>query len=147
MSGFDAIPSGARVQPKPFTLHIPEQDLLDFKFLVKLSRIASPTVENSSSKFGVTRDWLVKARDTYLSEGFDWRGHEQRINSFPNFKTYVEVMGETGPDGMWIHFAALFSKRKDAVPIMFMHGWPGKFFVFYFRQVSCVSLQKTSQGG
>ena len=29
-----------------------------------------------------------------------------------------------------VHFAALFSKRKDAVPIAFFHGWPGSFLEF-----------------
>jgi hypothetical protein len=24
-----------------------------------------------------------------------------------------------------IHFAALFSKKKDAVPLIMLHGWPG----------------------
>ena len=24
-----------------------------------------------------------------------------------------------------IHFAALFSKKPDAVPLMMLHGWPG----------------------
>ena len=132
MSGFDIIPSTALVQPKPFTINVPEQDLHDFKLLLRLSKIAPPTYENARAEFGITRDWLVTARDAYLSEGFDWRGHERRINSFPNFKTRVVVADGAGADGIDMHFAALFSKREDAVPIMFMHGWPGKFFFFFF---------------
>lgn len=29
-----------------------------------------------------------------------------------------------------IHFVALFSKRPDAVPVIFIHGWPGSFLEF-----------------
>lgn len=29
-----------------------------------------------------------------------------------------------------MHFAALFSPNKDAVPILLMHGWPGSFLEF-----------------
>jgi microsomal epoxide hydrolase len=29
-----------------------------------------------------------------------------------------------------IHFVALFSERKDAVPILMLHGWPGSFLEF-----------------
>jgi hypothetical protein len=29
-----------------------------------------------------------------------------------------------------IHFAALFSRRADAVPVIFSHGWPGLFLEF-----------------
>lgn len=42
---------------------------------------------------------------------------EARINEFPHFITAIE--------GMSIHFAALFSEREDAVPILLLHGWPG----------------------
>jgi microsomal epoxide hydrolase len=29
-----------------------------------------------------------------------------------------------------MHFAALFSQRQDAIPIAFLHGWPGSFLEF-----------------
>lgn len=43
--------------------------------------------------------------------------HEKHINEFPQFTTSIE--------DMTIHFLALFSEKKDAVPIVLMHGWPG----------------------
>jgi pimeloyl-ACP methyl ester carboxylesterase len=52
---------------------------------------------------------------------------EDRINSFPNFKTKI-----TDDDGSAydIHFVALFSSKQDAIPIAFFHGWPGSFLEF-----------------
>jgi microsomal epoxide hydrolase len=50
------------------------------------------------------------------------RSEEDFINSFPQFKTIV-----TDDDGSKheIHFMALLSEKKDAIPIAFFHGWPG----------------------
>ena len=122
MDQFNTIPIDALVQPRPFALHVPDKDIADFKALLELSKIGPETWENSSRKFGITRDWLAKAKDAWLND-FSWRAHEKHMNSFPNFKTVVKdaVCGD-----LTVHFVALFSKKSDAVPIMMMHGWPGK---------------------
>ena len=124
MPGFDALPSGVVSKPKPFELHVPDQDLEDFKQLLKLSPIASVTFENQQEdrRFGVTRKWLSDAKEHWLTK-FDWREHEKYINSFSNFKTPITDDDGTTHD---IHFVALFSKKSDAIPIAFFHGWPGK---------------------
>lgn len=61
-------------------------------------------------------------------EEFDWRKHEDRINSFPNFTASVRDDDGTTID---VHFLALFSERSDAIPIAFFHGWPGSFLEFF----------------
>lgn len=48
------------------------------------------------------------------------RATEDRINSFPHFTTDV--------NGVNIHFVGLFSLKKDAVPVLLIHGWPGRFY-------------------
>jgi microsomal epoxide hydrolase len=48
------------------------------------------------------------------------------MNSFPNFKMPVQ----DGKDMFSIHFVALFSQRKHAIPILLLHGWPGSFLEF-----------------
>ncbi|KAF3770823.1 epoxide hydrolase 1 [Cryphonectria parasitica EP155] len=127
-NGFDTVPAAASGKAEPFQLHVPDSEVADFKDLLRLSRIGPETWENSVSTreggkyFGVTRDWLSSAKTTWLTD-FDWRKHESRINSFPNFKIQIEDGEPQQP--LSIHFAALFSKKKDAVPVLFMHGWPG----------------------
>lgn len=132
-TGFDAVPAGAPGKPEPFQLHVPDSEIADFKTLLKLSPIGPQTYDNTVSTreeggkyFGVTRDWLSSAKDTWLNS-FDWRAHEARINSFPNFKITIPDEGATPYS---VHFAALFSKNKNAVPVIFMHGWPGCFLEF-----------------
>lgn len=51
------------------------------------------------------------------------RACEARINSFPQFTATVEDIK--------VHFLALFSEKKDAIPIVFLHGWPGSVMEFF----------------
>lgn len=130
--GFDNLPAGATGKAEPFQLIVPDTQLADFKALLRLSPVGPETWENKTStrdegkNFGITRDWLVNAKTTWL-EKFDWRDHESHINSFPNFKIPIND-GDDEP--LSIHFTALFSRKKDATPIIFMHGWPGCFLEF-----------------
>ncbi|KAB5582241.1 Alpha/Beta hydrolase protein [Coniochaeta sp. 2T2.1] len=126
---FGTVPEGAPGKPTPFTLHIPDEELSHFHQLLSLSKIAPPTYENlkgGKHDLGVHRDWIVSAKDAWLNS-FNWREHEALINSFPNFKIPIadEQCGTLD-----IHFIGLFSAREDAVPVIFMHGWPGSFGEF-----------------
>ncbi|KAK6212132.1 epoxide hydrolase [Colletotrichum tabaci] len=124
---FGKLPGGVLKTPEEFTLRVPDQDLEEFRQLLKLSKIGPETWYNKQEggRFGVTREWLIKAKDAWLK--YDWRKQEDRINSFPNFKSKVENADLGTLD---IHFTALFSNKKDAVPVIFMHGWPGSFLEF-----------------
>ncbi|KAF2017865.1 epoxide hydrolase-like protein [Aaosphaeria arxii CBS 175.79] len=114
---------------KPFTLDIPEQELTELKQLLQLSRIGPKTYESTQTAhdFGVTHQWMTETKDYWLNK-YDWRAQEKYINSFPNYTTEIE--------GLTVHFVALFSEKKDAIPILFLHGWPGSFIEF----LSLVSL-------
>lgn len=108
---------------KPFTLNIPDQDMSDWRQLLKLSKLAPETWEGSQEdgRYGVTHKWLRETKDYWLNT-YSWRDEEKRINSFPNYRMQV--------NGVDLHFVALFSEKKDAVPIQFLHGWPGSFIEF-----------------
>jgi pimeloyl-ACP methyl ester carboxylesterase len=55
---------------------------------------------------------------------YDWRIHEAKINELPQFTIPVDV-DEFGE--MTIHFVHKKSVVKDAIPLIFIHGWPGSF--------------------
>lgn len=44
------------------------------------------------------------------------------MNSFPNFLANVGI----GSEEYNIHFVGLFSEKLDAIPLVLLHGWPGK---------------------
>lgn len=108
---------------KPFTLNVSDQDLSEWRQLLQLSRLAPDTWEGRQEdrRFGVSRKWLEEAKEYWLNK-YDWQAQQKRINSFDNFKMQVENVD--------VHFVALFSEKKDAIPIVFMHGWPGSFIEF-----------------
>ncbi|KAE8142614.1 Alpha/Beta hydrolase protein [Aspergillus pseudotamarii] len=51
---------------------------------------------------------------------------EDEVNRHPQFNTSVTVDGRDSN----VHFMALFSQQPDAIPIVFLHGWPGSFLDF-----------------
>lgn len=119
---FIEIPSGAKANPSPFKVNISDEQIQELQLLVTLSKIAPPTFEGRQPdrKYGVTTEWLANAKEAW--KAFDWRSVERHINGFPQFTYDIE--------GLNIHFVALFSERKDAIPILFIHGWPGSFLEF-----------------
>jgi microsomal epoxide hydrolase len=143
MPGYDSLPSGASKNVKKFTAHVSDEKLSELKQLVKLSPIGPITYENQDRElsFGMTRKWLEEAKEQWLNR-FDWRVQEDYINSFPNFT--VPVTDKAG-DSFEVHFVALFSKKKDAIPIAFFHGWPGLISRFRLTTIhSDLVLQEVS---
>ncbi len=125
---FGVLPKNIPGKPKPFTLRVPDEALAEFLEILRLSKIGPATWWNQyeDHRFGVSRKWLSDAKEAWLTT-FEWRKHEEQINSLPNFKMTVKDP-EAGE--MEIHFVALFSAREDALPVIFMHGFPSAFTDF-----------------
>ncbi|KAJ0295641.1 hypothetical protein COL5a_011605 [Colletotrichum fioriniae] len=113
--------------PEELELHVPDPRIEDFTSLLSASKIGPETWYNTDNNtdFGTTKNWLAKAKDAWLE--LDWRKQEDRINSFPNFNITINDV-DVGPIN--IHFVGLYSKRNDALPLLFLHGWPGSFLEF-----------------
>ncbi|KAK6206280.1 epoxide hydrolase [Colletotrichum tabaci] len=108
--------------PREVNLHVSDSKIKEFTSLLSSSKIGPETWynnNNNNTDFGTTRDWLAKAKDSWLD--LDWRNQEDRINSFPNFNTTINDV-DIGPVN--IHFVGLYSSRRDALPLLFLHGWP-----------------------
>lgn len=124
------VPKDASLKVEKYELKVPEDELQHFKDLLKLSRLGPQTYENSlpdATKYGVTHKWLSETKK-YWENSYDWRTREAYFNSFPNFHT--EIKDDESNFTFDIHFAALFSDKPDAIPIVFLHGWPGSFLEF-----------------
>lgn len=135
---YSTVPQSSSLKVAPFELHISDEELQHFQQLLKLSRLGPETYENGQDetiKFGVTHKWMAATKQ-YWEAKYDWRTREAYINSFPNFKTSIK--DDESSFTFDIHFAALFSEKPDAIPVVFLHGWPGSFLEFlgildYFR--------------
>ncbi|KEF60837.1 microsomal epoxide hydrolase [Exophiala aquamarina CBS 119918] len=66
----------------------------------------------------------IKRLANYWANGYNWRKAEAQLNEFPNFITRVQVEGFDTYD---VHFIHQKSTVKNAIPLLFSHGWPGSF--------------------
>ncbi|KAK4169582.1 putative epoxide hydrolase [Cladorrhinum sp. PSN259] len=132
LSAFGVLPAGLAVAPTPFTLSVPNRDVHTLYSLVDSAYIAAPGYYNThayapNGTFGISRDWLIDSKNHWIDD-YDWREAEAYQNSFPQWKLNVT----TPSDGqLWsLHFVGLFSQKTDAIPITFLHGWPGSWLEF-----------------
>jgi microsomal epoxide hydrolase len=102
----------------PFRINVPDRVLTDLKD--RLGRTRFPDeIEGAGWDYGTNLAYL-KDLVSYWRTKYDWREQERRLNQLPQFKTTI--------DGVDIHFVHQRSSRADAIPLVFIHGWPGSFF-------------------
>ncbi|CAD6579742.1 MAG: hypothetical protein ASARMPRED_009238 [Alectoria sarmentosa] len=66
----------------------------------------------------------VKRLTAYWKDGFNWKKEEAEINKLPQFQTQIKV---DGYEALRIHFIHQKSESSKAIPLLFVHGWPGNF--------------------
>ncbi|KAF9476545.1 alpha/beta-hydrolase [Pholiota conissans] len=58
-------------------------------------------------------------------DGYDWRTHEAQLNAeLPQYTRDIEI---DSFGALNIHYVHQKSKVGDAIPLLFVHGWPGSF--------------------
>ena len=106
--------------PTPFTLHVPESEIVDLR--TRLARTRFPDQAPAAawaygSDVGYLRDLIE-----YWRARFDWRAQEARLNAFPQFKVPLH--------GIDLHYLHVPGQGPDPKPLLLMHGWPGSVFEF-----------------
>ncbi|KAF5658596.1 epoxide hydrolase [Fusarium heterosporum] len=121
------VPASANLTPS--NISIPDSEIQRLKTLLELSPIPEPNLWNAreDGAFGLPRDTLLKLVN-YWANGYDWKKWESSLNSIPQFT--IRVTDDDSED-FAINFFALFSKKPSAIPVLFLHGWPGS-VVEYF---------------
>ncbi|KEF60734.1 uncharacterized protein A1O9_02295 [Exophiala aquamarina CBS 119918] len=74
MAGYEEIPSASTPKLEKFRLSIPEQDLKDFKGLLRIYKLAPKTNENlhpENSNSSVSHARMTATKDDLLNE-YDW---------------------------------------------------------------------------
>jgi epoxide hydrolase len=107
-------------QVRPFRIDIPRTDLDDLRS--RLARTRWPDqLPGVGWDYGIPLAYVRELAE-YWRTGYDWRRHEARLNEFPQFTTTI--------DGQNIHFLHVRSPRRDALPLLITHGWPGSVVEF-----------------
>lgn len=128
--GFGVLPPDVIGSPTPFTLSIPKADLKQLNYLTRNAVIAPPSYYNTHNQtsdpslpVSLTRDWISDLVSNWTNPSvFNWRAKESQANFFPQFTVNVTVPSDN--QVFDFHFAALFSRKPDAIPIVILHGWP-----------------------
>lgn len=60
----------------------------------------------------------------YWQNEYSWREHEKKLNELPHYHTDIDV---DGFGSLGIHFIHGKSSTANAIPLLFVHGWPGSF--------------------
>ncbi|KAL4249281.1 peptidase S33 family protein [Abortiporus biennis] len=107
----------------PFTINIPDSEIEFLHKKLELSRFPDE-LEDARWDYGVPLS-DIKRLVALWKDGFDWRKSEESINNeLPQFTKDIEI-DDFGT--LNIHYVHQKSEVKDAVPLLFVHGWPGHF--------------------
>ena len=104
----------------PFSIAVGDGELRDLHERLDRTRWPDELPEVGWS-YGVPMGYL-KGLAHYWRSAYDWRAHEARLNTLPQFTTMI--------DGARVHFVHLRSPRQDALPLIVTHGWPGSIVEF-----------------
>ncbi|ELP63020.1 epoxide hydrolase family protein [Streptomyces turgidiscabies] len=105
---------------KPFRIEIPQSQLDDLHARLDLTRWPDE-LPGVGWSYGASLAY-VKELVEYWRHSYDWRVHERRLNSFPQYTTEI--------DGQNVHFLHVRSTNPDALPLIITHGWPGSVVEF-----------------
>ncbi|KAL1688669.1 Alpha/Beta hydrolase protein [Schizophyllum commune] len=107
----------------PFKIAVTDEKLALLR--EKLELVTSPDeLEAAGSNYGAPLT-LVNRLSERWRNNYDWRAQETAINAeLPQFTTDLQVEGH---GSLNIHFAHRRSEVDSAIPLLFVHGWPGSF--------------------
>jgi pimeloyl-ACP methyl ester carboxylesterase len=108
---------------KPFQIAVSDQKINRLKQKLALADFPDEVVDAAPWERGPPLE-DIKRLAKYWQEEFNWREAEAQLNEVPQYMTKIEVDGFDTYD---VHFAHQPSTVKNAIPLVFVHGWPGSF--------------------
>ncbi|KAH0366314.1 alpha/beta-hydrolase, partial [Aureobasidium melanogenum] len=110
------------MSPTSYRINVDESRLEDLKKRLDLASFPDEIEDGGWSYGSPLAD--VKRLASYWRNEYDWRKVEAQLNELPNFETTVTV---DGFGDIELHFLHQPSSAPDAVPLLFVHGWPGSY--------------------
>ena len=108
------------MEPRPFTIQIPDDVLADLR--ERLGRVRWPDeVPGSGWAYGTDLAYIQQLV-AYWREGYDWRTNEARLNAFSQYTVPIAEID--------LHFIHQPGVGPDPLPLLISHGWPGSVVEF-----------------
>ncbi|KIV98013.1 hypothetical protein PV10_01707 [Exophiala mesophila] len=108
----------------PFNINIPDSSISDLQQRLSLARFPDE-LDSAGWDYGAPLA-DVKRLTAYWKDKFNWRAAEKNLNLMPQFTTPISVAGFDQP--LTIHFIHQKSPVANAIPLLYVHGWPGSFY-------------------
>ena len=108
----------------PFKIAIPDTKLQRLKQKLALTDFPGEIVNSENPWARGVPLSEIKRLVHYWESDFDWREAEAKLNHFRQYTTNIGLDGF----GMYnVHFIHEASAVPSAIPLLFLHGWPGSF--------------------
>ncbi|KAI0035564.1 alpha/beta-hydrolase [Vararia minispora EC-137] len=107
----------------PFRIAISDEQLEELRKKLALTRFPDE-LENASWAYGAPLA-DVKRLVARWRDGFDWRKVEASLNA--ELSMFTRDITVDGFNTLNIHYVHEKSKSANAIPLLFVHGWPGSF--------------------
>lgn len=106
--------------PRPYRMHVSQRYLDLTRQKLELTRLPrEPPTAQEQWFFGVAKNDLEPLVD-YWMEGYDWRAQEAHYNDIlPQYRLSI--------NDIRMHFVHRRSTAANAIPLLFVHGWPESF--------------------
>lgn len=108
---------------KPYRISVSEAQLSALQAKLNLATFPNE-LSNAAWSMGCPLSDIQRLA-TYWRDQYSWRKAEAQLNTYPQYTVHISIPGF---DTLEIHFIHQRSKRKNAIPLLFIHGWPGSYF-------------------
>ncbi|KAJ7600259.1 Alpha/Beta hydrolase protein [Mycena floridula] len=110
-------------EEKSFTIAVSDDQLTLLRKKLDL-HVFPDELEDAGRKYGASLTDIRRLVARW-QDGFDWRKEEARLNEeLPQFTRDIKVEGH---GTLNIHYVHQKSQVENAIPLLFVHGWPGSF--------------------
>lgn len=108
-----------------YKIHVPDTELEKLERKLGLTDWPKAAEDSDASSWDQGTPMLEIKRLVHTwRTTFDWRLVETRLNRLPNFIANVSTSNFGKLD---VHFIHKTSPQPTAIPLLFLHGWPGSF--------------------
>ena len=109
---------------RPLQINIPDSELDLLQRKLELARLPTNLdQEQWAESNGVTVSKVQEVVDFWRAS-YSWRDEEAKLNHLPQYKIHLAVKDFGDVE---LHFVHSASNSTNAVPLLFIHGWPGSF--------------------